>query len=487
MRDLFKGTIGMKCYEVFKKRWSKCEDCHVDITFEEGKVSGREHCGLKVTGEEANYLSYTTPIVDDKGQVLYAMIIAVDIGERVTLQRALEASKDFQTNMIENSIHGIIATDDQGRVTIYNLAAEHLFGYPALEAIGDVEIDKYFPKQFLEMIIAPHVGRAVRDPRLIAHETVVTSRDGESVPVRFSGVLLFDREKTAGAVGFFQDLRTLKRLELEKQASDRLAVVGQTVAGLAHGIKNILTGLEGGVFVVETAMEDQDNQLLQRGWKMIQNNIGRISVLVKDLLGYSKERAPEYKETDPNLLAEEVCALFEAKAQEKSIVIERDFDAQAGRVLAVFLDQRGIHTCLSNLVANALDACESDTKKTEHRIIVRTVQDSDGDLIYAVADNGAGMTEDTKRKIFASFYSTKGSRGTGLGLLVTSKIVAEHGGTMSFESEQGVGSTFTIMLPPGKPSKTRSKSGIRMKQESDAENKAEREASSSQAHADSRG
>jgi histidine kinase len=457
MRELFRGSTGMKCYEVFKKRTTKCEDCHVDVTFQEAKASGKEHCGLKVTGEEANYVSYTTPIVDDKGQVLYAMIIAVDIGDRVTLQRALEASKDFQTNLIESSIHGIVATDEHGRVNIYNIAAENLFGYPAQEVIGDPDLGKYFPRLFAEMILGPHLGRNIEEPRLIAHETVVTVRDGESVPVRFSGFILFDQRRVVGAVGFFQDLRTFKKLELEKQASDRLAVVGQTVAGLAHGIKNILTGLEGGVYVVDTALEDEDKQLLQRGWEMIRNNIGRVSVLVKDLLSYSKERAPEYKETDPNLLAEEVCALFEIKAKEKSVIIERDFDPDVGKMFKIFMDQRGLHTCLSNLVSNAMDACEGDTKEVQHRIVVKTMQDEDGNLLYEVSDNGAGMGEDTKRRIFSSFYSTKGSRGTGLGLLVTSKIVAEHGGAISFESQEGVGSTFSIVLPASRPSKAFSK------------------------------
>ena len=200
--------------------------------------------------------------------------------------------------------------------------------------------------------------------------------------------------------------------------------------------------------MVQTALEDRDDQLLQRGWNMVENNIGRISVLVKDLLSYSRERAPQYEETDPNLLAEEVCALFDIKAQEKSIVIQRDFDPDAGTMYKVFLDQRGIHACLSNLLANAMDACEMDTKDIEHRVIVKTRQDGEGNLIFEVSDNGAGMSEETKRKIFASFYSTKGSRGTGLGLMVTSKIVMEHGGEISFDSEEGRGSTFTIVLPP---------------------------------------
>ncbi|MBI5572636.1 MAG: PAS domain S-box protein [Desulfomonile tiedjei] len=448
MRELFRGSTGMRCYEVFKKRAEKCEDCHVESTFQEGKASWREHCGLKGTGEEADYLSYTTPVLDDKGQVLYAMIIALDIGDRVRLQKDLKASEAFRANLIENSIHGIVATDEHGRVNIYNLAAESLFGYPAQEVIDDPQLEKYFPRQFVEMIVASYLGREINEPRLVAHETAVTSHDHESIPVRFSGFILSEGGKPGGAVGFFQDLRTFKKLEREKQESDRLAVVGQTVAGLAHGVKNILTGLDGGVYVVQTALEDHDEPLLQRGWNMVENNIGRISSLVKDLLSYSRERTPQYEETDPNLLAEEVCALFDIKAHEKSIVIERDFDPEAGNAFKVFLDQRGMHACLSNLVANAVDACEIDQKGTEHRIIVKTRQDADGSLTFRVSDNGAGMNEETKRKIFASFYSTKGSRGTGLGLMVTSKIVMEHGGEIFFESEEGEGSTFTMVLPP---------------------------------------
>jgi PAS domain S-box-containing protein len=447
MRTLFKGSTGMHCYQVFKKSSTKCDDCHVDTTFREGTTSGKEHCGLKGTGEEANYLSYTTPIVNEEGRVLYAMLIAVDISDRVRLERALEASRDFQTNLIDNSIHGIVATDEHGRINIYNIAAQKIFGYSTAEVIGDTDLEKYFPRQFLEIVLAPFIGKESSEPRLVAQETAIIDREGEPAPVRFSGFVMVENGRKVGAVGFYQDLKLLKQLEREKQASDRLAVVGQTVAGLAHGIKNILTGLEGGVFVLETALEDKDEDLLKRGWKMIQSNIGRISQLVKDLLSYSRERAPEYEQTDPNVLVEEVCALFEIKAQEKSITIKRDFDPDVGRMFAIFLDQRGIHACLSNLIANAIDACEIDTKDVQHVIRVTTAQDSEGNLVLQVTDNGIGMNQETRKKIFASFYSTKGSRGTGLGLMVTNKIVLEHGGEISFDSEEGVGTTFTIILP----------------------------------------
>jgi PAS domain S-box-containing protein len=453
MASLFKGGVGMHCYEAFKKQSEICEDCHAVKTFAKGEKFAKEHCGLDVAGQDANYVSYTSPIFDEKGKVIYSMLIAVDVRDRVKLEHELRVSKDFQTNLIENSIHGIIATDESGKIAIYNEAAQRLLGYEFHKAIGDVELQKYFPKQFVEMIFASQLGKVLPETRLVEQEAAIYSSEGEAIPVRFSGLILFDRGKPVGSVGFVEDLRNVKRLERDKQASDRLAVVGQTVAGLAHGIKNIIQGLEGGVYVVETAIEDKDSKLMDRGWSMVKNNIHRISDLVKDLLAYSKERRPQYESTDPNILAEEVCTLFEIKANEKSITIERQFDPNLGKMVNVFLDQRGIHTCLSNLVSNAIDACEMAKKKESLKIVVRTSEDNEGGVIFEISDNGSGMNDETQRKVFSSFYSTKGNRGTGLGLLVTSKIVAEHGGEIYFESAEGVGTTFTIRLPYGhKPS-----------------------------------
>ena len=147
---------------------------------------------------------------------------------------------------------------------------------------------------------------------------------------------------------------------------------------------------------------------MDRGWTIVRNNIHRIGDLVKDLLTYSKERMPEYETTDPNTLAEEVCTLFEIKAQEKSIVIERQFDPNLGKTFGVFLDQRGIHTCLSNLLANAIDACDGDKKKVTHKIVLKTHEDEEGGFIFEVSDNGAGMTDETRRKIFPASIRQKG-------------------------------------------------------------------------------
>jgi signal transduction histidine kinase/CBS domain-containing protein len=239
-----------------------------------------------------------------------------------------------------------------------------------------------------------------------------------------------------------------KRLAEELVQSERLAAVGQTVAGLAHCIKSILFGLEGGIYIVDKAFRKEDMQKLRTGWNMVRKNIGKVSNLVVDLLDYSKTLAPQRELCSPNLIAEEVCELIEYKGRDISsdhIEIVRDFDSGLGDFP---LDPKGIHRCLLNLIDNAVDACLSDeSEEKDHRVKVSTKQESDGALVFQVSDNGCGMDEEVKKHILTAFFTTKGSKGTGLGLLITQKIVQEHGGTLSVDSEPGKGTVFTIFLP----------------------------------------
>lgn len=239
-----------------------------------------------------------------------------------------------------------------------------------------------------------------------------------------------------------------KRLAEELVQSERLAAVGQTVAGLAHCIKSILFGLEGGIYVVNKAFRKQDMQKLHTGWNMVRKNIDKVSNLVVDLLDYSKEHAPHHEICSPNTIAEEVCELVEYKARDVplgNIELVRDFDPRLGEFL---LDSKGIHRCLLNLVDNAVDACLSDEEEGKHHWVkVTTGLQGDGTLMLQVSDNGCGMSEEVRSHMLTAFFTTKGSRGTGLGLLITQKIVQEQGGTLSVDSAPGKGSVFTILLP----------------------------------------
>ena len=250
---------------------------------------------------------------------------------------------------------------------------------------------------------------------------------------------------TAVKIEVEERLREIKHLEHELIKSERLAAIGQTVASLAHYVKNILFGLKGGVYLVNEALKEDETDSLKDGWDMVESNMGRISGLVLDLLEYSRERKPEYEKCFPNEIANEVCKLMEASAKEYDIEIIKGFDPSIGEAV---MDPKGIHRCLLNLVSNARDACIFDSNEEKQWVVrVTTLLEDDGMVRFEVSDNGCGMDEEVKKKLFTSFFTSKEGRGTGLGLLNTQKIVQENSGTITVNSQLGQGSTFTIRLP----------------------------------------
>jgi signal transduction histidine kinase len=178
---------------------------------------------------------------------------------------------------------------------------------------------------------------------------------------------------------------------------------------------------------------------------MIKRNIGRTSNLVLDLLSYSKEREPEYEPCSPNDIANDVCELLKEKATENKIKIIRDFDTS---IETVSMDPSTIHEVLLNLMSNAIDAClfDDDTGKN-WQIRLKTAYDDDSRLRFEIEDNGVGMNDEVKQKLFTSFFSTKGHRGTGLGLMVTRKLIEEHNGSIEVKSQVNKGTTFSVKLP----------------------------------------
>ena len=178
---------------------------------------------------------------------------------------------------------------------------------------------------------------------------------------------------------------------------------------------------------------------------MIKRNIGRTSNLVMDLLSYSKERQPEFEACLPNEIADDVCTLLQDKARENSVKLVKDFDDTIGEV---FMDPNSVHEVLLNLMSNAVDAClfDEDTRKN-FRVDLKTALEKDNVVRFEISDNGLGMDEAVIQKLFTSFFSTKGHRGTGLGLMVTRKLIEEHNGTINVNSKPGKGTTVIVRVP----------------------------------------
>ena len=229
------------------------------------------------------------------------------------------------------------------------------------------------------------------------------------------------------------------RLIEENLQSARMAAIGETVAGLAHCVKNIVTGLNGGQFVVNTGLEREDLEIVSKGWGVMERNVSRISSLVMEMLTYSTERVPELAEVDLDALLGDVMDLLETQATKAEVKIQH---RPRHPIQGARLDPNGIYRCLVNLVRNAVEASHEGGVVT-----IRTGRLDDGTIIISVSDKGCGMPPSMLDKLFISIFSTKGSRGTGFGLPTTHKIISEHGGTITVDSAADKGTTFIVKLP----------------------------------------
>lgn len=249
---------------------------------------------------------------------------------------------------------------------------------------------------------------------------------------------------------YTQNLEALVREKTQKLLeAERLAAVGQTVADLSHAIKNIAGGLSGGIFVLGKGIELNDQTYLRQGWEMIKGNVDKVKNLSLDLLGFAKSAHLQLRLTDPNAPAREAADLMRPKADAKGIFLQLKLSSL---VKPVLMDPEGIHRCLLNLVTNALDACRECNSEKDARIIrIETEPFQDRGVLYRVQDNGCGMEASVKAKLFQRFFSTKGMEGTGIGLMISKKIIDDHHGTIEVESEQGVGSIFTLKIPGSLP------------------------------------
>lgn len=226
--------------------------------------------------------------------------------------------------------------------------------------------------------------------------------------------------------------------------AERLAAVGQTIATLSHHVKNVLQGVRGGSYLIEQGLENHQEDVIRKGWSIVERNQSKISTLVMDMLTFSKNRDPELEPSDINKLVQEVVELMTVHASELDVDLTWTPDNE---IPILTFDPDGLHRAVLNIVTNAIDAA-GENHEIRGDVRISTSYDHESGLLrIRVEDNGGGIVPEDREAIFNLFVSRKGGRGTGLGLPVTQKIVHEHGGRILVESEPEKGSCFTLELP----------------------------------------
>ncbi len=423
---------GRYCYQVYKNRSERCEICPVLRTFRDGQRHSSEEFVKCLDGSEVSVIVYTTPIRNENGEIEAVMEMSTDITEIKMLQKQIRESQKLYKMLFEEVPCYISIQDEDLRIIHANRLHKEAFG----AYLGCKCYEVY--KHRTEECIPCTVRRTFDDGEVHTHEEVVTNKKGENINVLVHTAPIRDANGSIShVIEMSSDITQIRELQ------DQLTSIGLLISSISHGIKGLLNGLNGGIYLVNNGLKKDNRARLEQGWEIVLRNINRIRSMVLDILYYAKDREPVWEYISIEELANEITTVVSERAKELNIPFRATLEADIGIFDG---DPKALRALLVNLIENSLDACRIDKKKDSHEVLFNTSV-SGGYIRFEIQDNGIGMDRETREKAFSLFFSSKGSEGTGLGLFIANKIAHAHGGSIELESEANVGSRFTVNIP----------------------------------------
>jgi two-component system, NtrC family, sensor kinase len=371
-----------------------------------------------------------------------------DLTSRILIERELQKTNAFFTNIIRNSVDGIVVVDTKGVPLIFNEGAERILGYTAEEMIGNAEnFRRFYPAE-----VASEMMRRMRSDEYGPADKLKTTRmnfiskNGEEVPVNFSATIIRERGEEVGSVGIFSDLREILKVHAELEAaqaqlvhSEKIASLGRMSAGVAHEINNPLAGI---LIYAELLQRDLAADAAHReNIEVIINQTMRCQQIVHRLLDFSRQSLGDRKLFDANEIIHRCVELISHQAFFHDITVTQELDPFLPQIVG---DPGQLQQVFTNLLLNAADAMNGQGRIT---IASRGTDQGDG-IILTFIDTGCGIPPEIRDKIFEPFFTTKPpGKGTGLGLSIVYGVIQRHGGTITADSPPGGGTRFTIRLP----------------------------------------
>ena len=240
---------------------------------------------------------------------------------------------------------------------------------------------------------------------------------------------------------YTENLEKLVREKTELQ--DHLASLGLMISSISHGVKGLLTGLDAGIHKLDYGVARKDHERIEKGLGILKITVERLRKMILDIIYYAKERGMDWSQVEVSNFGEEVVKVVEHKIKGQNIELIKDFDPKIGKCE---FDDEHMHSALVNILENAVDACTKDESKKSHKVNF-CIKQKKNHLIFEITDDGVGIDREAVEKIFTPFFSTKGNKGTGLGLFIANKIVEQHGGKIHVKSTPGHETRFTIRIP----------------------------------------
>ncbi|MBI4864081.1 MAG: PAS domain-containing protein [Candidatus Riflebacteria bacterium] len=427
---------GRRCYQVYKHRSEKCERCPVEQAFYDGEIHRSEEQVTNLEGRSVAVLVEATPIRNEAGTIVAVMEMSTDITQIKRLENQLRASQERYRLLFEEVPCYISIQDPELRLLEANRAFREDFG----DYLGRKCYEVY--KHRTEQCWPCPVQGTFQTGEPQYREEIVTTVNGKQTHVLVTTAPIRDAQgRIVSVMEMSANVTQIRELE------SQLTSLGLLVGSVSHGLKGLLNGLSGGLYLLDTGMKRSDPERLKKGFEMAQRNSDRIRSMVSDILYYARDRVPNWEPVLALDVANEVLGLAAVQARNHGLAVSSDFDAGAGEFE---VDVQAVRALLMNLLENSIDACHADSKKADHAISFRLHGLPDR-VTFTIEDNGVGMDEEARQKAFSLFFSSKGGKGTGLGLFVSNRIARSHGGSIELESLPGVGTRFVVGLPRRRP------------------------------------
>lgn len=412
------------------------DHCPVGCTFATGQPQRLQVTACNTEERELPLLVHTAPVRNQAGELDLVLEISVDISEITRLRDALRFTRKRYQQLFDAAPCYISVQDMDLRIAETNDLFKQDFGDFAGEYCYQVYRRRNRPCDNCPAFETFESGESFHT------EEVVTSRSGEKYNVLVWTAPIRD---TNGEVVQIMELAT--NITQIRQLQDHLTSLGMLLGSVSHGVKGMLTALDGGIYRLESGLKKNDLQRVENASQVIKKQVGKIQRMVLDILYYAKSREINWDWVNAGELAAEILETAQSRAEQAGVQLQSEIQQQLPEFEA---DPTAVSSAVVNFLENGVDACTTGNNAAP--LVHFAVWNTANHIVFSIEDNGPGMDQETQDKIFSLFFSTKGNKGTGLGLFIANQIIEQHGGRIEVNSQIDQGSRFTIRLPRQLPS-----------------------------------
>ncbi len=430
-------AIGKKMSSFY--RGGASEECQImERLVKDGRMSDYLTEVIAPSGRRTPIILAASAIRSASGAIVGTIAVAHNLTEIRRLEDELAAKNRFMANILQDSADAIMTLDPDDIVTSWNRGAEAIFGYTAAEMVGK-SVNILVPPELMESQEMAKLGEKLRSQGSVrSFQTERITKDGRRIQVMFTRTAIRDDSgRIVGCSAVLKDVTFFRNLERHLADAEHLATLGELSAGLAHEIKNPLAGIKGAIDVIRDSIPTSDVHREILG--DVLHEVDRIDKIVKDLLNYAKPKPPSLNDINLPEVVQRIVTMVRKSLKNEALSIQLE---QRGQIPGFTGDETQLEQVLLNLLLNAQNAMPKGG-----RVVVRLLHDPNLSTIrIEVRDNGPGIPEEIRKKIFQPFFTTR-TDGTGLGLAICLKNVQYHGGSIEVRSKVGHGTNFVVMLP----------------------------------------